>query len=142
VAGAETKPGQGRPFGQPAFQQFGERSGVGRPGRGSGERRGSGEAGSAINAFNAFVGRLTPTGERRQHQETGLQLAHPFEPFHLMHSVNLWFEGYRLGEDVGFEPTEEQSRMLKHVKLAYGIIAHPFCETKTSSGEPSHIYQR
>jgi hypothetical protein len=47
VAGAENKLGQGRPFGQPVFQQFGERSAAGAPGIGSGERRESGEEGSA-----------------------------------------------------------------------------------------------
>jgi hypothetical protein len=41
MSNVEGQLGRGRPLGQPVFQQFGERSGVGMPGRGSGERRGS-----------------------------------------------------------------------------------------------------
>jgi hypothetical protein len=45
-----------------------------------------------------------------------------------MHSVNQRFEGFYTNQDLGFEPTEEQNQFVKHVKLAYGIIAHPFIE--------------
>ena len=109
------------------YQQFGERSG-------------SGKAGSAAHPFTAFVERLAPTGERTQREERGLQLADPFTPFALMENFN-W--NYERGDwnAIGFKPTEEQNQMVNNVKLAYGIVAHPFCEIKTSSGETSPINQ-
>jgi hypothetical protein len=108
------------------YQQFGERSG---------------EAGSAAKSFTAFIDKLAPSGERTQREERGLQLADPFTPFSLMHKVKERSLGFRV-DDLGFEPTEEQAQMIEHVKLAYGIIAYPFCETKTLAGEPSPIYQK
>ena len=81
---------------------------------------------SGVNPFDALVERLAPTGERSQNEERSLQLVHPHTPFYLMHSVNQRFDGVNTYEDLGFEPTEEQNQFVKHVKLAYGIIAHPF----------------
>src|SRR5437667_9746016 len=95
-----------------------------------GEYRPGGEQfaeGSGVNPFDAFVGNQPQQGEGES-QEHGLQLAHPHTPFYLMHSVNQRFEGFYTYEDLGFQPTEEQNEMIKHVKLAYGIIAHPFIE--------------
>jgi len=126
---------EGRP-GQEAHQQFK----AGLPGNCSGERSGSGEAGSAAHPFTAFVDRLAPTGERTQREERGLQSADPFTPFALMENFNWNYERGNWNA-IGFEPTEEQNQFVKNVKLAYGIIAHPFSEIKTSSGEPSPIYQ-
>src|SRR6266571_4296619 len=96
---------------------------------------------SGVSPFVAFVENLAPTGETPQCEERGLQLADPFTPFSLMHKVKLRSLGFRV-DDLGFEPTEEQAQMIEHVKLAYGIIAYPFCEIKTLTGEPSPIYQK
>lgn len=103
---------------------------------------GSEQLGSVANPFDAFVERLAPTGEPPQREERGLQLADPFIPFFLMHSVNERFEGVPIYVDIGFKPTEEQNQMIKNVKLAYGIIVHPFCEMKLSSGKTSHVHQK
>ncbi|MGZ6278105.1 MAG: hypothetical protein ACXWPP_05505 [Ktedonobacteraceae bacterium] len=141
MSNVEGQLGRRRPFGRPVFQQFDERSAAGTPGRSNGESRGGDQPGKVGNPFHAFINRLVPSGERTQREESGLQLAHPFDPFYLMHKVKLRSEGFQV-DDVGFEPTEEQAQMIEHVKLAYGIIAHPFCEIETSSGKPSHIYQK
>src|SRR5450759_4400511 len=105
-----------------------------------GERCGSGEAGSAAHAFSAFVERLAPAGERTQHQETGLQRVHPFDPYNLMRKFNSSFERKQWNE-LGFQPAEQQNTMVRNVKFAYGIIAEPFCTEITASGEPSRIHQ-
>jgi hypothetical protein len=109
------------------YQQFGEKSG-------------SGEAGNAAKAFNAFVERLAPTGERTRHQETDLQRVHPFDPYNLMRKFNSSYERKQWNE-LGFQPTEQQNTMVRHVRFAYGIIAEPFCTEPTASGEPSRIHQ-
>ena len=109
------------------YQQFGETSG-------------SGEAGSAAHAFTGFVERLAPTGERIQHQETGLQRVHPFDPYNLMRQFNSSYERKQWNE-LGFQPTDEQNTMVSNVKFAYGIIAEPFCAETTAIGEPSRIHQ-
>ena len=109
------------------YQQFGERSG-------------SGEAGSAAHAFTGFVERLAPTGERTQHRETGLQRVHPFDPYNLMRKFNSSYERKQWNE-LGFQPTDEQNTMVRHVRFAYGIIAEPFCAETTASGEVSRIHQ-
>lgn len=105
---------------------------------------GSTQAQSGVSPFAAFVERLA--GETPDSEARGVQVADPTIPFFFMDRINKRFEG--LGNDVDdeldgltFKPTEEQNQLIKHVKLAYGIIAHPFCETKTSSGEPSPVYQ-
>src|SRR6202030_4367914 len=116
---------------QEAFQKFD----AGLPGAGNDQ------PGSVANPFDAFVESLAPTGATPQSEERWLQGADPFSPFSLMNKVNLCFEGFPIYGDIGFDPTSEQNEMIKQVKLAYGIIAYPFCETKTSSGEPSPIYQ-
>ncbi len=94
-------------------------------GSGSGERRG--QQGNASNPFTAFINRLAPIGEQTQSEKRGLQLAHPFDPFFLMHKFNLRYDGFQV-EEVKFVPTEEQNQMIKHVKLAYGIISHPIIQ--------------
>ena len=78
-------------------------------------------------------------GEPPDSEERGLQVADPFTPFYLMHSVNERFEGVPTYTDIQFEPTAEQNETIKHVKLAYGIIAYPFCEMQLSDRRPSHI---
>lgn len=109
------------------YQQFGEKSG-------------SGEAGSAAHAFTAFVEGLTLTGERTQHQETGVQRLHPFDPYNLMRKFTSSYERKQWNE-IGFQPTAEQHTMVCNVKFAYGIIAEPFCAETTASGEPSRAHQ-
>src|SRR2546430_1325429 len=109
------------------YQQFGERSG-------------KGEAGSATHAFTGFVERLKPAGERTQHQETGVQRVHPFDPYNLMRKFTSSYERKQWSE-LGFQPTEEQYTLVRNVKFAYGIIAEPFCGETTARGEPSRIHQ-
>jgi hypothetical protein len=109
------------------YQQFGERSG-------------SGEAGSAARAFTAFVEKLAPAGGRTQHQETGVQRIHPFDPYNLMRKFNSSYERKQWIE-IGFQPTEEQNTMVRNVRIAYGIIAQPYCGETTAAGEPSRIHQ-
>jgi len=94
---------------------------------------------SGANPFDAFVERLAPTGETPQSEERGLQLVHPFYPFNLMRKFNSAYERKQWNE-LGFHPTEEQNIMVRNVKIAYGIIAEPFCG-ETAGGEPSRIYQ-
>jgi hypothetical protein len=107
-----------------------------------GEYRPGGEQfaqGSGVSPFDALVERLTSTGESSQCEERGLQLVHPHTPFYLMHSVNQGFDGVYTYEDLGFEPTEGQNQFVKHVKLAYGIIAHPFVEEWIYQQNIEHI---
>jgi hypothetical protein len=104
------------------------------------EKSGSGEAGNAAHSFNAFVDRLAPTGERaQQHQETGLQRVHPFDPYNLMRKFNDSYERKQWNE-LGFQPTDEQNTLVRNVRFAYGIIAEPFCAETTASGEQSRTY--
>ena len=105
-----------------------------------GEQSGSGEAENAAKAFNTFVERLAPTGERTRHQETSLQRVHPFDPYNLMRKFNSSYERKQWSE-LGFQPTDEQNTMVRNVKFAYGIITEPFCAETTASGEPSRIHQ-
>lgn len=105
------------------------------------EGRGSDQPGSAVSPFDTFVERLALTGETPPSEERGLQLIHPATPFFLMDDFNFHYE-YHHWNDIGFQPTEEQDQFIKHVKLAYGIIAYPYCETETSSREPSPVYQK
>lgn len=66
--GAESRPGQVRPFGQPVFQQFkdGLPGNNGVLGSGTGERRGSGQQGRIVNQGNPFVDRLIFLGDQRR----------------------------------------------------------------------------
>jgi hypothetical protein len=100
----------------------------------------SDQTGSVANPFDIFVERLA--GETPESDTRGVQVADPFTPFYLMHSVNERFEGVPTYADIRFEPTPEQNEKIKHVKLAYGIIAHPFCEMRLSDGRSSHIHQK
>jgi hypothetical protein len=80
-------------------------------------------------------------GNEHRKKREALQRVHPFEPFSLMHGVKLRSLGFRV-DDLGFEPSEEQEQMIEHVKLAYGIIAYPFCEEKMLDGRTSPLYQK
>src|SRR5205814_9673647 len=101
---------------------------------------GNAHTGSAATPVDAVVESLAPTGERTQsEEERSVQLIHPHTPFYLMHSVNQRFEGVYTSEDVGFEPTEEQNQFVQHVKLAYGIIAHPFIEESIYRHNIEHV---
>ena len=104
------------------------------------ESNGTGQPGSVVTPFDAFVESLAPIGEGTQSEERGLQLVNPFVPFALMDEFNFHYE-YHHWNDIGFQPTEEQDQFVTHVKLAYGIIAHPFC-IPIIYGKPSHIDQR
>ncbi len=102
------------------------------------------QTGSVTNPFDTFVERLAPTREETQREERGVQFADPFIPFAFMDRLNKRFEGIRVNDkydDFPFVPTEEQNQMILHVKLAYGIIAHPFSEIQLGSGETSPVYQ-
>src|SRR6266566_4040421 len=99
---------------------------------------------SGVNPFDAFVERLA--GGTPENEERGVQVADPTIPFFFMDRINKRFDG--IGNDVEdeldgltFVPTEEQNQMILHVKLAYGIIAHPYCEVRLGSGETSPVYQ-
>jgi hypothetical protein len=99
---------------------------------------------SGISPFDALVERLASTGEETQSEERGVQFADPFIPFAFMDRLNKRFEGIRVNDkydDFPFVPTEEQNQTILHVKLAYGIIAHPFCEVREVSGETTPVYQ-
>src|SRR6266566_2101801 len=110
-----------------------------------GEPSGSGQQGSADNPFQTFLDRLAPTGEQTRREERGLQVAVPTIPFFFMDRINKQFEGFistieNETDGLTFKPTEEQNQMIKHVKLAYGIIVHPYSEIMVY-GEPSPVYQ-
>src|SRR5437588_3387978 len=95
---------------------------------------------SGVAPFDAFVERLASPRERTQSEERGLQKAHPFDPFDLMRKFNNTYER-KQWDELGFHPTEEQNTMVRNVKVAYGIIAEPFCGETGADGEPSRIYQ-
>ena len=100
---------------------------------------GSGQEQSGVNPFDFLVGNEPHQGAG-ENQEQGIQLTHPIYPFDLMRKFNSAYERKQWHE-LGFRPTEEQNTMVRNVKIAYGIIAEPFCEETTPSGEPSRIYQ-
>lgn len=95
--------------------------------------------GGGVNPFDALVGNQSYVDEGNN-QEQSLQLAHPFDPFNQMRKFTSAYERKQWNE-LGFHPTEEQKTMVRHVKIAYGIIAEPFCEERTGSGELSRVYQ-
>lgn len=95
---------------------------------------------SGLNPFDTLVGNQPHQGEGNN-QEQGLQLAHPFDPFNQMRKFNSAY-GRKQWNELGFHPTEEQNTTVHNVKIAYGIIAEPFCGGEiTASGEPSRVYQ-
>lgn len=99
---------------------------------------GNNQTENALSPFDTFVESIATARERTHSEERGVQLAHPADPFFLLHKVNQRFEGFPVFEDFRFEPTPEQNEMIKQVKLAYGIIAHPFIEEWHYRNEIEH----
>jgi hypothetical protein len=113
VAGAENRLGQGRSFGQPAFQQFGERAGAGRPGSGRGESRGSGELFSVDRPID-LVGNIR-TLVQQERAKRGEQF-----------NAAWWLRQemrYMMHATIGQNDQQEKGLFLDDLHIAWGLVA-------------------
>lgn len=81
--------------------------------------------------------------QQTEQEQRGMQRVHPYEPYHLMDTVNLHELGFSTAVtgELGFQPTAEQAQMVEHVKLAYGVLARPYVLEKREDGTVSRRYQ-